>query len=118
MWPFFESIPKELDEMATIDGASRIRLFFSIILPNAISGIISIAIFSFFISWNDYVFALFVLRSASMQTVPLLISSFLIPETGFMWEWVLSSVAIITIPAIISFAVLEERLVKGFGAIG
>ena len=55
---FFEAIPIDLDEAAMIDGAGRLRTLWAVILPIAIPGVVAICVFSFILSWNDYLFAL------------------------------------------------------------
>jgi ABC-type glycerol-3-phosphate transport system permease component len=115
LWPFFTGIPKELDEAAQLDGASKMRTLFSIILPAVLPGIISVGLFSFIMSWNDFTYALFLLRSDAVKTAPLKISDYMLQEGGFPWKWVLPSLVITTFPALIAYALLEERLIKGFG---
>lgn len=117
LWPFFDGISVEVDEAASIDGASRLRTFVSVILPAALPGITAVAVISFILSWQDFTFAFFLLRSPQTWTVALAISNFLSNEMGFVWGRVLTATALMLIPPLVAFALLQDRLTKGFGAL-
>lgn len=117
LWPFFDAIPKSLDEAARIDGASRIRTFFSIIMPVALPGVVSLAIFAFLLSWADWTFCFFLLRSRHMYTMSLRISDFMIAEWVSPWDRGLPAATLISLPLIVVFAFLQNRLIKGMGTL-
>src|SRR4029079_10420160 len=71
---YFQSIPIELEECASIDGASRLRIFWSIVLPLAVPGLVATFLFVLVFSWNEYLLALFI-SSAKVQTLPLTIAA-------------------------------------------
>src|SRR3989441_9284239 len=82
---YFKTIPKELEECARIDGASRLRAMVQIIFPIATPGILSAGIFAFTLSWNEFIYALVFLSSPQQKTVPLGVVSELIRGDVFFW---------------------------------
>lgn len=76
MLGFFDSLPKELDESARVDGCGMLGAFIRIILPISLPGLATTGIFSFMLSWNDFLFGL-LFTSTSAKTVPVGISEFL-----------------------------------------
>ena len=113
--PYFDSIPRELDDAATLDGASRIRTFISIILPAALPGVISTTIFSWILSWSDFTYSLILLKSTAKLTATVSLQIMATQRTGLIWDTVLPATALMTLIPIIAFAFLEERLIKGLG---
>src|SRR5438094_54660 len=80
-WPmmgYFKAVPKELEECARIDGASRWQAMLYIVIPMAIPGILSAGIFAFTLSWNEFIYALVFLSSPQQKTVPVGVTSELI----------------------------------------
>lgn len=82
---YFKSIPYELEECALIDGASRLQILRRITLPLAVPGLISAGIFSFTLSWNEFIYALAFIQSSENKTVPVAILTELI--TGDVYQW-------------------------------
>ncbi len=74
MYDFFVSIPKDLEESAELDGASKIRIFLEIILPLAKPGLVATSLLVLILAWNEYLLALF-LSTAKAQTIPLLVAA-------------------------------------------
>lgn len=70
MCGYFKSIPRELDEAASIDGAGQFATFARIVLPLTLPGVVATAIYSFVTGWNEYMFALILTSSEDMKTVP------------------------------------------------
>lgn len=112
---FFVSLPYELEEAAFIDGASRMQSLFYVITPLLLPGIISTAVYSFSVIWNEYLFALVFISSDAKMTFPVGISSFVTPYDVF-WEYILTGSVIISIPAVIIFLLTQRALIKGWGA--
>jgi len=112
---YFLTIPIEFDQAAMIDGASRRQALVDIILPQAIPGIISTAIFIFIFSWNDYLWALVFLTSEAKKTLPLGISSYM-NEFGFEWGPLMAATVAIAVPVVVLFIVVQSRLVRGLGS--
>jgi multiple sugar transport system permease protein len=109
MRDFFFTIPLELEESAMIDGASRYRIFWSIVLPLSTPGLAATFILVLIMAWNEYLLALF-LSSANAQTLPLLIAA-QNATRGPQW-WSMSVLIIVMIVPVILLAVLLERLIS------
>lgn len=111
MVSFFDSIPKELDEAALIDGCNRLEAFFKVIIPLTLPGLATTSIFSFMLSWNDFLFAL-LLTSNKAKTVPVAISDFLSVynlELGTM-----AAVAVLfSLPVMIFTFLVQKHIVAG-----
>ena len=82
---YFKSIPYELEECALIDGATRLQILRRITLPLAVPGLISPGIFSFTLSWNEFIYALAFIQSSEKKTVPVAILTELV--TGDVYQW-------------------------------
>ncbi len=82
---YFKSIPYELEECALIDGATRLQILRQITLPLAVPGLISAGIFSFTLSWNEFIYALAFIQSGENKTVPVAILTELV--TGDVYQW-------------------------------
>jgi multiple sugar transport system permease protein len=82
---YFKSIPYELEECALVDGATRLQILRRITLPLAVPGLISAGIFSFTLSWNEFIYALAFIQSGANKTVPVAILTELI--TGDVYQW-------------------------------
>ena len=108
MRDFFHSIPLELEELAMIDGASRYRIFWSIVLPLSTPGLAATFILVLIMAWNEYLMALF-LSSANSQTLPLLIAA-QNATRGPQW-WYMSVLIIVMILPVTVLAILLERLI-------
>jgi multiple sugar transport system permease protein len=82
---YFKSIPYELEECALIDGATRLQILRRITLPLAVPGLISAGIFSFTLSWNEFIYSLAFIQSSEKKTVPVAILTELV--TGDVYQW-------------------------------
>lgn len=109
MRDYFSGIPQELEECAQIDGASRFRIFGSIVLPLAMPGIIATFLLVLVFAWNEYLVALF-LSKANAQTMPLMVSA-MSGTRGTEW-WYMSVVILIMILPVIFLAILLERYIQ------
>ena len=83
LMPFMDSVPKALEEAAALEGSTVKEIFFHITLPLVRSGLVISALFSFLMSWNDFLFAL-VLAGSNVKTAPLTLNGYI---TGFGTEW-------------------------------
>jgi len=82
---YFKSIPYELEECALVDGATRLQILRRITLPLAVPGLISAGIFSFTLSWNEFIYSLAFIQSSANKTVPVAILTELV--TGDVYQW-------------------------------
>ena len=106
---FFNGIPLELDESALVDGANRFQVFYKIILPLSVPGLVATFIFTLVFAWNEYIFALFISRGGT-QTLPLLVAAQQ-NTRGTQW-WDLSVLVLIMILPVILIAILLERYIE------
>ncbi|NLJ25419.1 MAG: carbohydrate ABC transporter permease [Firmicutes bacterium] len=112
---FIDSLPRELDEAALIDGCSRLQLLFRVIAPLALPGLGVTVLFSLLLSWNHYLFAMVLVTDEALYTFPVGLASF-IGEYVTTWNQVMAGAIIATIPIILSAAFLERYLVTGLSA--
>jgi multiple sugar transport system permease protein len=115
MMGYFQSIPKELDEAAAIDGSGRFRTFSQIVLPLALPGVAATAIYSFITGWNEYMFALVLTQSETMKTVPVGIGQ-LIGQYKVMWNDMMAASLVAIIPLIIIFLFFQRFLISSLTA--
>jgi multiple sugar transport system permease protein len=111
MRDYLTTIPLELEECAAIDGASRYRTFWSIVLPLSIPGLVATFLFVLVFTWNEYLLALF-LASAKTQTLPLNIAA-QNATRGPQWWNMSVLILIMIIPVIIIAIVLERYITRG-----
>jgi ABC-type glycerol-3-phosphate transport system permease component len=109
---FFDKIPPSLEDAARIDGASEMTTLFRIYLPLVTPGLATVAIFSFVVSWNEYMFALVLLSKAKLQVIPAGIAGW---TSTYNIDWgLISAASILTvIPVSIFFCFLGRYFVKG-----
>ncbi len=115
MKQFFESIPADIEEAAFIDGASRFRMFFVVIIPMAVPALTALAIFGFQGAWNDFTGPLIsVGAEKSLYTLPLALA-FLRGSTGdvLKWDLLLSGSVITTVPMALLFFVFQRFFIEG-----
>lgn len=111
MRSYFADVPKEMEEAALVDGASRISAFIKVALPLSIPGVVASALYTFIFSWNDFLFAL-MLTSPKTKTIPLgILASFSAVEIGWGRMAAMSVFAII--PAVIISLFLNRYFVQG-----
>lgn len=110
---YFATIPKELEEAAWIDGASRTQALTRVFLPMATPAMAVTGIFVFVYSWNEFVLALTLLRSPENYTLPLRVFSLVGGAYRVDWDFVMAAALLATLPAAILFAWLQRYLVGG-----
>jgi multiple sugar transport system permease protein len=115
MSSYFDTIPSSLEEAAWADGATIFGGFRRIVLPNALPGVLSVAIFSFLAAWNDYLVALVFLRSDNEFTLPVGIQQFF-QENQVSWGPVMAGAIVMLAPPVIIFAVFRRYF--SIGGIG
>ncbi|WP_156178206.1 carbohydrate ABC transporter permease [Bacillus sp. SA1-12] len=108
---YFDTIPDDLEEAAKIDGLNRIQIIFYIIIPLSISGIISVFVYSFMVSWNDFLFASIFLSDSVNFTLPIGLNTlFSTPE--YVWGRMMAASLVTALPVVIMYAI-SESLIKG-----
>ena len=111
MSAYFETIPEEMEASAMVDGASRQRAFFSIILPLSMPGVITATTLSLIFSWNNFMFSQ-VLSMQKTRTLPLAVYNFMSYAT-LDWGGVMAAAVAIVVPAIIITMIFQKYIVKG-----
>jgi multiple sugar transport system permease protein len=112
MAAYMDSIPASLEEAAWIDGASVFGGFTRIVLRNSLPGVLSTAIFTFLVSWNDYLVAIVFLRSQERFTLPVGVQSFF-QQNATDWGSVMALAVIMLTPPVLVFAVLNRYFSVG-----
>ena len=112
---YFDSLPRELEEAARIDGASPWRIFFTIILPLAKPGIAVTALFSFMTAWNEFIMASTFMTEESRYTLPVLLQSS-VGQYSADWGLFAAGAIVTSIPVMALFYVLQRSLVGGLTA--
>jgi multiple sugar transport system permease protein len=113
---YFKSIPRELEECAMIDGATRLQAMVKIILPLALPGILSAGIFAFTLSWNEFIYALVFLSSTNIKTIPVGVVSELIRGDVFFWGPLMAGALLGSVPVAIIYSFFVEYYVAGLTA--
>jgi len=114
MVPYFESIPRELEQAAWVDGCSKIGTFMRIILPLSAPGVLTASLLAFIFSWNNFIFAL-VLCSNRTRTIPTAVFNF-ISYTEINWSGLMAAAVTITAPILIISLCLQKYIIKGMTA--
>lgn len=115
---FVASMPVDIEEAARVDGASRMGAFFDVVVPQALPGLISTALFTFILSWNEYLFSLVFITDTRTKTLPAGVTSLLLDSMNVEWNLLMAASVMITLPVLIFFAFLQKHLTRGFGAGG
>ncbi|WP_088014299.1 carbohydrate ABC transporter permease [Gottfriedia acidiceleris] len=108
---YFDTIPEDLEEAAMIDGLSRLKIIFYIIIPLSISGIISVFVYAFMIAWNDYLFASIFLSSSENFTLPIGLNT-LFSTPDYVWGRMMAASLVTALPVVVMYA-LSEHFIKG-----
>ncbi len=110
---YFATIPKDLEEAAWIDGASRFSAFVRIFLPLCLPGVVVTAIFTFVNSWNEYAMSLTLLRDVSQQTAPVQIAFLTGTLYQIEWHLIMAATLIASVPVAVVFASIQRYLIGG-----
>jgi multiple sugar transport system permease protein len=114
---FFQSIPLELEEAALVDGAHRGKAVWYVVLPLALPGLIAAGIFTFILAWNDFLFALVLITSEELKTLPVGVND-LFNATIVDWGMIMAAGVMITAPTVAFFVAVQRYLIQGWGAGG
>lgn len=109
---FFQTVPLELEEAATVDGANRLKVFWSIVLPIVMPGIIAVAIYTFINAWNEFMYSLILINSTSKMTVSVALRSLEGTEV-FDWGTMMAASALVVIPSVIFFMSIQKKIAGG-----
>ncbi|WP_017238066.1 carbohydrate ABC transporter permease [Streptomyces sp. SS] len=110
---YVRAVPAELEEAAAVDGAGRIRTLVSVTAPLLGPGIVATALFAFVTAWNEFFFALVLLKSPEKQTLPVVLTHFLGAEGVADLGPLAAAAFLATLPSLVVFAVLQRRITGG-----
>jgi N,N'-diacetylchitobiose transport system permease protein len=112
---FVISIPRELEEAAMVDGASRFQAFMRVVFPLLAPGMVATSIFAFVTAWNEFLYAFVFMTDEAKYTLPVWLASF---RTAFGTDWgaTMAASSLFTIPVLVFFLIVQRRLVAGLTA--
>lgn len=117
MMGYFETVPKGLDEAARIDGCSTLSVLFRVVFPVAWPGVATVAINTFIVAWEEYLFAKVLMTDETLKTVQVGLSNFF-GEFTTQWDLVMCASVVASVPTIVLFAIAQRRLVSGLAVGG
>ncbi|MGH2559697.1 MAG: carbohydrate ABC transporter permease [Thermomicrobiales bacterium] len=112
---FFASIPEEIDEAAMIDGCGRTAALLRVVLPSALPGLVATSIFGFINAWNELIYAVVLISSPDLQTLPVGLSS-MMDENRTEYGMMMAIAALALIPTLLFFAWIQRYLTGGLSA--
>jgi ABC-type glycerol-3-phosphate transport system permease component len=112
---YFDGIPREIEEAALLDGAGRLQALWYVIIPLAGPGVVTVAVFSFLLSWNEFFFAYVFLASNENFTLSLGMYGF-IQQFTTQWGNIMAAGVLTTLPVLVFFFVLQRALTRGLVA--
>ena len=113
---FLRSLPPELEEAAAVDGISKIRTLFQIIIPQVAPGIIAIAMFAFIVSWTEYLFAMTLLLSNDLHTLPIGLTGIVFGQYRVNWGFAAAGAVGSALPVFILFLIVGRWFIRGISA--
>jgi multiple sugar transport system permease protein len=116
---FFLTIPRELEEASIMDGCSKLRFIFSVIMPLSKPAVSSVALFGFLGSWNSYLWPLIVINSNQMRTLPIGLRYFVAQQGGGSeWHFLMAASLIVMLPVLIVFFLAQKQFIEGIARSG
>ncbi|MFD4629236.1 carbohydrate ABC transporter permease [Streptomyces sp. NPDC058284] len=110
---YVRAVPAELEEAAAVDGASKARTFVSVVAPLLAPGIVATAMFAFITAWNEFFFALVLLKTPEKQTLPVILNRFIGTEGVADLGPLAAAAFLATIPSLVIFAIIQKRITGG-----
>ena len=114
---FFDGIPIEIEDAARIDGCSKLKIYWEIIMPLSKPALAAVAIFTFISSWNAFLWPLIVTSSEKMYTIPVGIASFQ-GTHGTEYTMLMAGAAIVTTPILIFYLFFQKQIIQGIATTG
>jgi multiple sugar transport system permease protein len=108
----FMQVPSEIEEAAWIDGGSRWQVLWQIILPLIRAGLVAVGVFSFLISWGEFVFALSFLQNQELQPISIGVFQF-VGMYKTQWDSMMAFSTLVAIPAVVAFLFLQRQFISG-----
>jgi ABC-type glycerol-3-phosphate transport system permease component len=112
---YFHGIPIELEEAAMVDGATRFQAFYKVVLPQALPGLISTGIFTFSVTWQEFLFASVLIFSAKKQTLSAGVATFMSEDWIYSWGVLMAAAVMVSLPLVLFYIFLQRYLIAGWG---
>lgn len=113
---YFRTIPIELEQAAMVDGGTRLQAMWQVVLPLALPGVLSAAIFCFTLSWNEFLYALVFMGSGTMKTVPVGVVSDLIRADVYFWGSLMAAGILGSVPVAVAYSFFVDNYISGLTA--
>jgi multiple sugar transport system permease protein len=113
---FFDTIPKSIEEAAYIDGAGKLKTLYRIVTPLIKPGVVAVAIYTFMITWDDFIYALTLINRAEKRTLPAGIAMAYLGEYGYDWARLMAAAVAASIPILVIFIFLQKYMIAGLTA--
>lgn len=112
---YMNTLPKDLDEAVMIDGGSRFRALWTVLVPVSVPGLVSVGMYTFMQSWNEYLFALALTKTNDMRTVPIGIS-LLMGQHAYEWNQMMAMSILGSLPVLLLFLFFQRYFIAGMTA--
>ncbi len=112
---YLNTLPRELDESVKVDGGSSWTALWRILVPISVPGLIAVGVYTFMISWNEYLFALTLTRTDDMRTVPIGIQ-LLMGQHSYEWNQMMAMSILGSVPVLVLFLIFQRRFIGGLTA--
>ena len=110
---FFRTVPRDIEEQAMVDGYSRVGAVVRTVLPLAVPGILTVVIFSFALTMNDFIYAVAFISTSSQMTVSAGVPTELIRGDVFFWQSLMAATVLVAVPVALAYNLFLDRFVKG-----
>jgi multiple sugar transport system permease protein len=110
---FFKSIPRDVEEQAMVDGYSRLGAMVRTVLPLAVPGILTVVVFSFALTMNDFIYALAFISTSTQMTISVGVPTELIRGDVFFWQSLMAGAIFIAVPVALAYNLILNRFVQG-----
>lgn len=110
---YVRAVPAELEEAAAVDGAGKVRTLVSVTAPLLAPGIVATALFAFITAWNEFFFALVLLKTPGKQTLPVVLTHFIGAEGVADLGPLAAAAFLATLPSLVVFAIIQKRITGG-----
>lgn len=109
---FFQTVPLEIEEAARVDGASKLGVFFKVVMPIVSPGLVAVAVYTFINAWNEFLYALILINSREKMTVSVALKT-LEGQEVLDWGVMMAASTLVVIPSVIFFMLIQKRIAGG-----
>jgi len=113
MMGYFRGVPRQLDEAARIDGASTLQVLRRIVIALAVPGMITIGLYSFVVTWQEYLYAITLISTPDSKTLPVAATTDLVRGDVFFWGSLMSATLLGSLPTVLVFSLLAKHFISG-----